>query len=335
MLATLAVLAGSLAAPATAADFPFAEDEVIRLIVPYRPGGGYDRITRLVQPALAEALSAQAGREVTVIVENRTGAGGRIAYEHLYGSPPEAPRVLLLDNQGAALQQIALDAGFDLARFTYIGQVNNSTTAIQVRADLGLGSLADLVERAKSEPILFGTAGAGSSGHIATLIVQSLLRDQGVSLPMDFVHFNGSKEVLASMQRGEVEAFLGSVSSTLAAIKEGYAVNAVVFGRARSPFDPSAPTAFEQDVPGATTITEATRTSRIFIAPPGMPEARAKSLRQALKTALHSPVFLEAAKAARLPVIYQSAEEARETVMQHRQVLLGYEKTIREALGGS
>ncbi len=320
--------------PSAAAEFPFAKDETIELIVPYRPGGGYDRVTRLVQPALAKALSEQAGHEVTVVVENKTGAGGRVAYEYLYGSPAEAARLVLLDNQAAGLQQVALGAAFDLAKFTYIGRVNNSKTAIQVRADLGIDSMQALIERARQKPILFGTAGAGSSGHIATLIVQAILKDHGVELPMDFVHFNGSKEVLASMRRGEAEAFLGSVSSTISAVREGYAVNCVVFDEARSRFDPEAPTALEQEVPGAQIITESTRTSRIFIAPPTMTAPRAQSLREGLNAALHSRALLDAAETARLPIVYGSAEASKKAVMRHSATLSKYETLVRETLAG-
>ena len=315
--------------------FPFGEDETIELIVPYRPGGGFDRIARLIQPWLAEALSEMAGRAVTVVVENRTGAGGRRAYEYLYASPAESARMVLLDNQGAGLQQVALGADFDLAKFTYLGRVNKSDPGILVRKDLGITSMAQLLERAAKQPILFGTGGAGGADHIANLILQATLKEHGLDLPMDFVHFGGSKEVLASMNRGEAEAFLGSVSSTLRAVNDDYAINSVVFAEERNAFAPEVPTAFEQEVPGAQTIVEAAGVARILLGPPDMPAERAAALSEAIRKALHAPGFLAAAKEAKLPVIYGSPEVAREVVLQHTKALLAHEGTVRTAIGGN
>ena len=336
LLSVLLVALLALTAPfGTAKAFPFGEDENIHLIVPYRAGGGFDRIARLIQPWLAKELSSMAGREVTVVVENRTGAGGRRAYEYLYASPAESARMVLLDNQGAGLQQVALGAEFDLAKFTYLGRVNKSDPGLLVRKDLGITSMAQLLERAGEQPILFGTGGAGGADHIANLILQSTLKEHGLDLPMDFVHFGGSKEVLASMNRGEAEAFLGSVSSTLRAVNDGYAVNSVVFAGERNAFAPDVPTAFEQEVPGAQTIVEAAGVARILLGPPGMPADRAETLSKAIHAALHSPGFLAAAKEAKLPVVYGSPEVAREVVMQHTKALLAHEETVRAAIGGN
>ncbi len=335
LFAVLAALWVSPPAAVASESFPFAEDETIHLIVPYRAGGGFDRVARLMQPWIAKSLSAAAGREVAVVVENRKGAGGRRAYEYLYASPADSARMVLLDNQGAGLQQVALGAEFDLAKFTYLGRVNKSDPGILVRKDLGITSMAQLLERAAKQPILFGTGGAGGADHIANLILQATLKENGLDLPMDFVHFNGSKEVLASMNRGEAEAFLGSVSSTLRAVNDGYAVNAVVFAEERNRFAPDVLTAFEQEVPGAQIVVEAAGVSRVLIGPPGMPEARAKVLSEAIREALHDPEFLAAAKEAKLPVIYASPADSREVVMQHTKALLQHEDKVRAALGGS
>ena len=330
----LAVVLLSVAPAVPAKAFPFGEDENIEIIVPYRPGGGFDRIARLLQPWLAKALGEMAGHEVTVVVENRTGAGGRRAYEYLYASPPDSARMVLLDNQGAGLQQVAEGAAFDLSKFTYLGRVNKSDPGILVRKDLGITTMAQLLERAAEQPILFGTGGAGGSDHIANLIMQATLKEKGLDLPMDFVHFDGSKQILASMNRGEAEAFLGSVSSTLRAVNDGYAVNCVVFSEARNPFAPEVPTAFEQEVPNAQVMVEVARVSRILLGPPGMPKARADALSEAIRTALHNPGFLKAAEEAKLPVIYGSPEESRSAVMQHTEALLEHEDKVRAALGG-
>jgi len=320
--------------PAMAQGSPFAEDQVVHLVVPYKPGGGFDRIARLLQPTFAEKLSAIAGRDVTVIVENRTGAGGRIAYEYVYGSPSDSARMVLIDNQGAALQQVALGADFDLDKFTYIGRVNNSDAGFLMRKNLGIDSFEKLVARAQQTPILFGTGGAGSSDHIALLIIQAVLQEQGVALPLDFVHFGSSREILASLQRDEAEAFLGSASSTLSAVDDGYAANCLVFAEQRSVYAPDVPTAIEQGVPGAEGMTELTRVTRFLVGPPDMPEAHAEALREALHQTLLDPSFLAAAAQAKLPVHYADAEETRTAIKRHADAILAHKAMVKAAIGG-
>ncbi|MDX1429069.1 MAG: tripartite tricarboxylate transporter substrate binding protein [Rhodothermales bacterium] len=336
-LMALGVLVGlGTAVPqAWAAGLPFRDGEVIRLVVPFGPGGGFDRILRLIQPHFESALnSMDSSKKVTVIVENRKGAGGRVAYEYVYNSPPDGTRIVLMGDQGAALQQLALGANFDVGKFTYLARVNSSDWGILVRKETGITTMNEFIERANQEPILFGSSGAGSGDHIASVIIQSMLEKEGVKLPLTHVHFGSSKKVLASMQRGESEAYVGSVESVLPAVKDGYAVMSVVFAKDRSAFYPDVPTIFEQKVPAAEEIASAIGISRVLVGPPGIPADRRDALVEGLRMALTSSELAAAAKKAKLPVIYGDPEEARAAVKAHSAGLVAYEDLVRKIVKG-
>jgi tripartite-type tricarboxylate transporter receptor subunit TctC len=332
VLALLIAVTAVLPRPA-AAELPFRNGEVIRLIVPYGPGGGFDRIMRVLQPHLEKALNAMdEAKKVSVIVENRAGAGGRVAYEYTYASPPDGTRIVLMGDQGAALQQVALDAQFDLDKFTYLALVNSSDWGILVRKDAGMATMNEFIARAGKQPILFGSSGAGSGDHIASVLVQAMLEREGVKLPITHVHFGSSGKVRASMQRGESEAYIGSVESVIQAVEDGYGHMAVVFARERSAFYPDTPTIFEQKIPAAAAISEAIGISRVLVAPPDLPADRAKALSEALRVALTSPELLEAAQQAKLPVNYGDPAQARAAVKAHGAALLEFKDRVRETV---
>jgi tripartite-type tricarboxylate transporter receptor subunit TctC len=332
MLAVMITLSAVLPRSA-AAELPFRDGEVIRLIVPYGPGGGFDRIVRVIQPHLEGALNAMdSAKKVSVIVENRAGAGGRVAYEYTYASPPDGTRIVLMGDQGAALQQVALDAQFDLDKFTYLALVNSSDWGILVRKDGGMATMNDIIARAQKQPILFGTSGAGSGDHIASVLVKAMLDREGAKMPITHVHFGSSGKVRASMQRGESEAYIGSVESVIQAVDDGYGHMAVVFARARSSFYPDTPTIFEQKVPAAAAISDAIGISRVLVAPPGLPADRAKALVEALRVALTSPALLAQAEQAKLPVSYGDPAKARATVKGHSAATIEFKDLVRETV---
>ena len=335
-VAALALLAVVLVvSQAAGQSFPFDKGDVIRLVVPYNPGGGFDRIARIIQPFFAEALAKlSGGMEMAVIVENRAGAGGRVGYEYVYNSAPDGTRMVVLGDQGAGLQQIGLKAKFDLEKFTYFAQVNNSEWGILIRSNTGMNNMNDLIKRANEKPILVGTSGAGSGDHIASIIVQAILARHNVKYPLQFVHFKGASPVFASMQRDEAELYIGSVESTLPAVKEGYAKIIVVFAERRSPFFPNVSTAAEQGIPGASELAASLGITRVLVGPPGIPEPRVKVLREALKMALTDPKLLAAAEKAELPVDYGDAAHAIRSVRGHTKGLAEFEDAVIKAIGG-
>jgi tripartite-type tricarboxylate transporter receptor subunit TctC len=329
--AAIASLPGSAQAQAA---FPFKNGDVIRLIVPFGPGGGFDRILRLMASPFEKALNSLApqGTTVTVIVENMPGAGGRVAYEYLFRAKPDGKQLLIIGDQGAALQQVALGARFKLDEFSYIALVNNSDWGILARKDLGITSMKQFIERAQKTPILFGTSGAGSGDHIASILLQAILKEQGVDMPIEHAHFSSSATVYASMQRGEVEAYIGSVESTLPAVKDKYAEVISIFADKRNSFFPDVKTTTEEQIVAAPRINGAIGISRALVGPPKLPENILATLRKAAEIALNDPELVKIAAAAELPISYAGGDDSKRTVQGHGAILVEFSDLVKSVV---
>lgn len=337
VLACLASLIGSFAlvrAGATSA-FAYPNGTVIQLVVPWGPGGGNDLVARLVQPAFEEALDALGGHNVTVIVVDKPGAGTRVGTEYVYHSPPDGTRLELIDSDAAPIQELDMGASFHVAKFTYIGQVNKDDWGILVTKKTGIRTMGALIAASGRQPILVGTAGAGGGDQIGWLLAQAVLKEHGTTFPLNFVNFNSSPTVYASMQRGEAQAYFGSLASLLPATDGGYAGVVVVFSAKRSAYYPNVPTAFEEHVPGAASITALVGLTRVLVAPPGIPADRTAVLRTALKMALADPTLLARAAKARVPIDYGTAAQAYQVMMAREQTLAKYKKIVSAALSGT
>src|SRR5262249_53401973 len=113
--AMVALAASILPAAAQDSEQAFFTGKTLRLIVGFAPGGGYDLYARMLAPYLSKNLSA------TVIVENRPGAGGLVALNGIYVSPPDGLTLMIVNGTGAAFSQLTDQHGarYDLSKFGY------------------------------------------------------------------------------------------------------------------------------------------------------------------------------------------------------------------------
>ncbi len=137
----------------------FYRGKTLRLVVGTGVGGLYDVTTRLV----ARYIGKYVPGSPTVIVENRTGAGGLIAYNAIYNTEPKdgtailsAPPLILLAVMGAD------GVAFDPAKMVWLGSADKSFSACIVRSDLGIKTIEDLTS---GKQIVLGTLGPGNSTH--------------------------------------------------------------------------------------------------------------------------------------------------------------------------
>ncbi len=160
--AALAVLAFSLADHATAQS---GGDKPISLIVPFSPGGGTDILSRMLAPKLAEKLGT------SVVVENRPGAAGAIAAQHVARSAPDG-RTLLVGSTSEIGVNPSLypKLPYDVARdFAPVAALADTPMVLVVNPASPIKTAQDLVARAKASPgqLLFASAGVGSGAHLA------------------------------------------------------------------------------------------------------------------------------------------------------------------------
>ena len=174
----------------------------IRLVVPFTPGGTTDLLGRLAARGMEVAMG------VSVVVENRGGAGGAIGSDLVAKSPPDGYTIVLSNIASQAIgpavwKQVPYDPVRD---FTPIGLIAAVPSAIVVAADSPIRSMADLIARAKAGTVRFGSTGIGTSSHVK---LELLNRAAGVQIL--HVPYRGSAPAVADILGGQIEGLIAAV----------------------------------------------------------------------------------------------------------------------------
>lgn len=229
VLAAAALAATLVAGPALAqAPFP---GPTIKIVVPYPAGGATDILARMTAQKLVEAWS------VTVLVENKPGAGGTIGNNFVAKAAPDGNTILMAIT--AIIQQPTLmNLPYDpLKDFAPVTQIAKSPSMFAVPLSSPANSLKDFVALVKANPgkYNFGTYGAGTSSHI-----QGSLLNLQAGLDMVHVPFQGAAPLVTNMVGGQLtSAFIDSASGR-AHIKSFRPL--AVTGSVRMPSLPDVPT---------------------------------------------------------------------------------------------
>src|SRR2546429_5182092 len=155
-----------------AADYP---EKPGRLIAPFAPGGIADIFARTV----AQRITEQTGK--VFVVENRTGAGGRIGYEAGAKSAPDGYTLVITDVTYTMMPALYDKLAWNHADLVPVTLVAQMPFVIVVNANAKTTSLAELIAQAKANPskINYGSAGIGSVNHVVTELFK---RSGGVEL---------------------------------------------------------------------------------------------------------------------------------------------------------
>jgi tripartite-type tricarboxylate transporter receptor subunit TctC len=181
----------------------------VRIVVPGPPGGPAGAISLL----LANKLGPQIGQ--TVIVDNRPGAGGNIAIEHVARSPADGTTLFfgvpaLITNP--YFQKHSLDPSV----LAPVIQLNSGAFLLLVRADSNMKSVADVVARIHAAP---GAVGCNAGAVALSTVSCHLL--QAHAGPMLMVAYPGNAQALAALERGEIPLAFDFTSSSGGAVREG------------------------------------------------------------------------------------------------------------------
>ncbi len=317
---------GAVAAIAVSAVFQPASalesGDTVRIVVPYRAGGGYDSQARLAAPYVEAALRKAGLEGVSVIVENVTGGGGAIATAMAYNANPDGKTVLFLDPESSIWQQALAGAPFEVDRFSFIAQMSVDPMVFMIRTNLGLESFDAVVKRSQTQPILMGTSGAGSYDHIMPLILQRMLNDAGTPIAFDYVHFDGTAPIIASMKRGEAEASL-EVISTFGGLEEsGEVVFMFDFIEEDVPAGrwPDASSVLNLSADDLALFASAMNYRRVFVGPPEMGADTLATLRAAFETALKDPELIKKSEESRRPITFVGGEAIRAAVQKEAEL---------------
>ena len=265
----------SLAFAGTALAQPYPS-KPIRLIVPFGAGG----ITDLVARIIGEKLSGQLGQPV--VVENRAGAGGNIAAAAVAKSPADGYTLLMstaamLSINPALYKQLP----FDPKDLVPVALVANTPHVLVVGPGLQVNTLAELVAQSKARPetITFGTAGNGSSPHIALELLKTLTNAKYVHIP-----FKSGVESVTAVVAGNVHVTMEAIPVIAPHVKAGKLKALAIASAHRAAAMPEVRTAAEAGVPGLETGSVSG-----FVAPAATPRDIVARLNRAVNAALDQP----------------------------------------------
>ena len=219
--------------PASARDAgAYFKGKTITWIVPYKAGGGYDTYSRMIAPYFAKYIGA------TVVVVNKPGAGGLVGVDYMAASRPNGLTVSIINGVGAVSAQIAGESGarYDLTKLSFLGRVAGQPKVWVVRSSLKeIRSVKDYLNDKRT--FRWGATGPGASEYLEGQVIQGAF---GKKLNI-ITGFDGSVEVAAAMNRGEIDVFSGSVDSRLNSITNGDERPLLVMGLEKSSLVPNSP----------------------------------------------------------------------------------------------
>ena len=276
-LAGAAVLAS---APATAAStFP---ERPVTLVVPFPPGGPTDAMAR----RLADGLKDQLGQ--TVVVENRSGAGGNIGAEYVANAKPDG-YTILFGTSGPLAINVSLyknqqyDPQKSFAPIIRIGHLPNILT---VHPSVPVHNVQELIAYAKKNPdkLSYASSGNGASSHLAGILFNKMAGTQILHVP-----YKGTGPALNDLLGGQVSMSFTDILTALPHVQAGNLRAIGLASAERSDALPDLPTIAEQGLPGYDV-------SVFFgiVAPRGTPADVVARLNQAFVDTLAQPAVKQA-----------------------------------------
>jgi len=229
----------SLAGVGYAQGYP---NKPVRMIVAVPPGGPADTLARLVGPRLSEALGQ------AVVIDNRPGANGIIAYEMAAHSASDGYTFVLVAAGVAINPSLYRNVPYDPIRdFSPITLGITVPNILVVHPSVAAASVRELIALAKARPeqLAFASAGNGTSGHLALELFR-----QSSGIKVVHVPFKGGGPALTNVIAGQVQALFSIALAATPQVKAGKVRALAITSASRSPVAPDLPTVAESGFPG-------------------------------------------------------------------------------------
>ncbi len=213
----------------------------INIIVPVAPGGTTDLAAR----TLADPLSKTLGQ--TIIVENKVGASGSIAIQHLLRAQPDGHTLLMQYSGYHLISPHFLNVKWDpIKDFTPIAQIVAAPQVLVVKKDLPVESLKELIDYAKAHPgkLNYGTSGNGSIHHLSGEMLNYLADIQTTPIP-----YGGAGPALTDLLAGHIDFLLTTPPPLISHIENGAIKALAVTSTRRLESLPNVPTSIEAGLP--------------------------------------------------------------------------------------
>ena len=297
MRKTIALLLGAVLfsmATSTSAQAPTYPDKPIRIVVPFPVGGVADTFGREIGRKLAELWGQP------VVIDNRPGAGGNIGADIVAKSAPDG-YTLVIGNIGTHAVNVSLLPAmpFDTIKdFTPIVHVLDAEGLLVVNPSIAATTVPELIALARAQPgrLSYGSAGVGTTSHLAGEMFKSMTKVDIVHVP-----YKGNVPAITDLLGGQTAMIFATMPTVLPHVRAGKLRALAVLGTARTPALPDVPTVAES-VPGV----EVSNWIGLF-GPAGMPPAIVARLNAEIQKIMRSPEIqkrLEAEGAKFIPMTH-------------------------------
>jgi tripartite-type tricarboxylate transporter receptor subunit TctC len=213
----------------------------IRMLVGFSPGGGTDVAARIIAKKLSETWNQQ------VVIDNRAGAGGLLAFEMTARANPDGYTLLATSPSFAIQPSISAKLPYDpLHDFAPITQATSAPYLLVLHPGVEAKSLKELIELAKANPgkLNYASGGVGSAQHLTAELFRMMAGINIVHVP-----FKGAVNI-PDLIAGRVQMLFSGLPQALAHVQAGRLRAVAVTTASRSPVVPSVPTIAEAGVPG-------------------------------------------------------------------------------------
>jgi tripartite-type tricarboxylate transporter receptor subunit TctC len=235
----VAVAALALSTVASSQGYP---SKVVRIVVPYPPGGTVDAVARVIAARLAENLGQQ------FIVDNRPGANGTIGSNSVAKSAPDGYTLLLQASTFVAAPLLMNNVPYDIEKdFAPISKLGAVPLLVTVNPGVPAKNLKEFMSAIKAEPkkYTFGTSAVGSASHLA----QEAIKYDG-KLDFMIIAYKGTAPALTDAVGGHISAMVDALPSTMPHVKSGKLRAIAVTSARRLSSLPDVPTVAESGLAG-------------------------------------------------------------------------------------
>jgi tripartite-type tricarboxylate transporter receptor subunit TctC len=252
----------------------------MRIVVPFSPGGAADTYARLIGQKLQEGMPSR-----TVVIENKTGAGGVIGSDAVAKAPADGSTLLIVTVGHAVNPYILSKLPYDTRKdFVPVGMVASVPSLVLAGPSFTGKNLAELLTQAKAQPgkLEFASSGTGSTSHVAAALMESL-----AGVDMLHVPFKGAAPALQDVMGGRIAFTVDIITSSIQLAKTNKLRPLAITSARRSPLLPEVPTVAEAGLPGY----EFTAWY-MLLAPAGTPTATVSALNAELRRIESQPEFV-------------------------------------------
>ena len=212
----------------------------LRVVIPYVAGGSATLVARLIGNRLAENLGQ------SVIIDNRGGGSGKIGTEAVAKAAPDGYTILFGETGSMAINVWLMDrtGSHPVKDFVAIGQVVTLENVLVTHPAFGVKNLHELVAKGASGPLIYGSSGTGTVGHLAMELLKTTL-----NIKVTHVPYKGGSQAVADLMGGQIPMLVVTVPTAAPHVLSGRFVELAALSATRTAILPNVPTVAEQGYP--------------------------------------------------------------------------------------